>query len=295
MKFVLLSLAFVFWQQVCFSQNTILMPDSDAVWVNTYEFYETPIISNEQEPIWSEVFNYCVSGLDTNISGQLYNQIHHCGSDYKGAFRQFDDAVYFIPRDSTQEYLLYDFGVAVGDSLYDVYRESPLGWSIDPFDLEVVSVDTQFVYGRQRKVIQFFDGVWIEGVGNSQGLFWDSWTNVSGINLNLECFSYLDTSYTLGGYELSNGSCSLNVGLEEEPILENLVIFPNPTLGPVEIDLPGKTVTAVNVFNPLGRFAKQYSSNSSRVRIELPDVSGCYYLQIICSDQRSYYRKIVVQ
>lgn len=298
MKLVLSTITFLALHFLGCAQNPLVLPDSGAIWTNTYEMYETPIIGNDAEPIWSSVWYYCVNGLDTTISGQSYNQIHYCNSGYKGAFRQGNEAVYFIPKDSIHEYLLYDFGVEVGDSLYNVYRETPFGWNIEPFDLEVGAVDTQFVYGKNRKVVQFWDGLWIEGVGNRNGLFWDAWSNVSGIYLDLACFSHLDTSYTLGGYEVSNGSCSLDVGIYQgEYSHEKLTIYPNPGKGIFNLEIAGLESSrnaTIFVIDNLGRTVHTETLIGSVVRMDLSGLESGIYTCVLMDGKFIYKAEVVI-
>src|ERR1044071_9077419 len=59
------------------------------------------------------------SGNDTIIGAQLYHKVNHDAYGFIGGIRE-DLAlkkVYYYPKDSLQEYLLYDFSIQVGDTL----------------------------------------------------------------------------------------------------------------------------------------------------------------------------------
>src|SRR5438874_1187186 len=94
------------------AQSSFTFPDSNARWVDTYSVLVGPTL------VLTGVHNYCMDGSDTVINAHTYSQIHYCDSAYKGGTRTDSNRVYFIPRDSMQEYILYDFNMTAAGGIF---------------------------------------------------------------------------------------------------------------------------------------------------------------------------------
>ena len=142
MKYFLTLLILILITSVGISQENFPFPDSNAIWVNTV--YE--VVFNDTTPIPSYelryVENYCMNEQDTVINSNSYSKIFICDSAYKGAIRETNQKVYFIPKDSVQEFLLYDFSVLAGDSLFNVYMEYTYNQGGFLADIAVHQVDS---------------------------------------------------------------------------------------------------------------------------------------------------------
>lgn len=219
-------------------------PTSDATWVQYYEVMWTP----PPFPQWglASTANFCMYGSDTLIAGNNYARLDHCNAGYVGGIRSVDEAVYFYPADSTQEYLLYDFGAEVGDTLYGVYvseylATGTLGWGwpeTQLIDVVVTVKDLSSAYGGRIAMQVYYplfgmDSEWIEGIGSIYGLFTFNPLNVSKYWYGLHCMSHNGTTYWNGGYTETPGTCApLSVGLDELTAAgTNATLFPNPTTG----------------------------------------------------------------
>lgn len=183
------------------SQLNSSWPDSNATWVNAYYHVSSPY------PSLQSVDYYCMGIADTVINAVQYSQISNCLNSYRGALRDANGKVYYVPKDSVREYLLYDFTAQEDDTIRNVYME--YGWG--GFGLEelvVAQIDSILVNNSWRKRMHFYSGSseWIEGVGNTQGFLWDIYPNISNFWINLECLSVNDSSiYPTSGY----GPCDL--------------------------------------------------------------------------------------
>lgn len=223
-------------------------PSSDATWVQYFEVMVTP----PPVPIfaWMTSANLCMDGSDTLIAGNSYTQLRYCNAGYVGGIREDAGEVRFFPADSTQEYLLYDFGAAVGDTLQDIYVNEPLGtggssgWvGTQLIDVVVTSsVPDPNFGGRIHVQVQATDPLigmnseWIEGMGCIHGLFTFNPINVSEYWFGLECFSHQDTTYWNGWYTETAGVCALQyVGVDELRAPEARA-YPNPTSGAVRVE-----------------------------------------------------------
>jgi len=246
-------------------------PTNNATWVQYFEVMITP------PPIpqfaWMSTSNFCVDGTDTLITGTSYTQLRRCNADYVGGLREVDGAVYFHPADSTQEYLLYDFGAAVGDTLYDIYvnellatgSEGWMGWRL--VDVVVTASAPNPNYGG-RIAVQVhaidesidLDSEWIEGMGCVFGLFTLNPLNISQYWYGLDCFSHNGTTYWNGGYNEGAGTCSpLFMSITEQQ-MDRSRAYPNPTSGTVRVEGLGpvpmvRDAVGRSVYAPITRVA----------------------------------------
>lgn len=206
------------------SQNYFPFPDSNAIWVNTVFYCASSAWNNIWECELVSVVNYCVNGEDTVINSITYTKLDTCEGGYKGAIRDNSGKVLFVPAESLNEYLLYDFTAMAGDTLDSVYFKTG---TFDEFQELIVSqVDSVQIFGEYRKRVGIEQGPgWIEGIGNEYGLFRESWINISGIVPLLYCMSDNDTKlYPIEG----PGNCTLDVGLHENESTIAIDIYPNP-------------------------------------------------------------------
>src|SRR5436190_2222369 len=105
-----------------FAQQPLPFPDSAAKWINTVWLVQP--FPPPATHIFSSAQSYCADGVDTVINALTYTQLHYCGGAYKGAFRDDAGTVYYVPADSTSEFLLYDFTLQVGETAQNVYFET---------------------------------------------------------------------------------------------------------------------------------------------------------------------------
>jgi Secretion system C-terminal sorting domain len=270
------------------SQGFIAFPDSGAIWVNTISYVEfVPIIHCEL----ASTFNYCVDGEDTIINANTYSVVKICDQNiYVGAWRDINGIVYYVPPDSTSEYVLYDFTVEAGDTIPEVWIGSWPGGVYQ--NLSVDQIDSTLIWGTYRKVIYVGQGdyFWIEGIGCTQGLFMDPWVNISGVCFDLYCMSENDT--TLYPYENLN-SCYLGVEIEELNDFD-FSLYPNPSSdGRFTIESKSKSENLFyKIFTPNGKVVQEGKLETDQ--IDLGIISGIYFIQV--SDGHGLVtRRIIVE
>ena len=125
-------------------------------------------------------------GTDTVIDGELGQTLYREGV-YQGTFITKGESVWFKPskeliwwynneEEEIPPFLLYDFSLQVGDTIYYSYQ-GLLGYThekTEEYDHCLVVKATHKVYGR--KVIDFDDGEqWIEGIGSIREPFLERW------------------------------------------------------------------------------------------------------------------------
>ena len=110
------------------SQEYLYLPDTNSKWINTYSIFEW---NPYPHFVITDFVHYCTPEIDTTINGFSYFKIDTCNGGYKGAIRNDQGKVWFIPKDSSSEFLLYDFTVGPGDTISNVYIED--FWVITSF------------------------------------------------------------------------------------------------------------------------------------------------------------------
>ncbi|HPF91096.1 MAG TPA: T9SS type A sorting domain-containing protein [Flavobacteriales bacterium] len=226
---------------VASAQTDLSFPDSAAAWTNAFYYYPPP----PPGPELTGLTSYCAGGQDTLISGMDYKKIDTCGGGYKGAIRVLDEQVYFVPKDSLQEFLLYDFSLVYGDTAYNVYLEDHYGGAYVT-DVRIYS-DADWLGTQGRRAFDTSESVWIQGIGSYTGLFMNSGANVSNYLIELYCMSHLDS--TIYGYP----GCPVFLGMDDEQQRPQLSFHPNPTTGRLIVRATTLDLSAVRVYSALGR------------------------------------------
>jgi hypothetical protein len=289
----------LFFVPALFSQDYKPFPDSGAAWV-VHEFFN----DGGGPPDWpydqylSVISNYCVNGEDTLISANTYTKINICNGPYHGAIRDNGGQVFFVPKDSVNEFLLFDFTVQEGDTI-PVSSFYHLMWNTD---IVVDQVDSVLVNGYYRTVVWVagWGDAWTEGIGSSIGLFLPPQynNNVSGAWAGTACFSHNDTLYNTSGSPMINGfgTCELNYVGQPETLKPTAVsVFPNPTGGPVTITIPNLSSDAViTIADASGRqIYPPVLRSGYTVQIDLADYATGFYVIRIMQDERFETLKII--
>ncbi len=146
-----------------FPQTNLEFPDSNALWILGIIYEDNP-----NNPTYSvQSYQY---GEDSMVNGISYHKLFSdYGYDifYKGLLRKDSaERILFVPADSTEEFLLYDFSAEVGDTL-QVWSSSLYCYGIN----EVVVTLTDTVVDGGIELYQVYLGYskWIKGVGSSEG------------------------------------------------------------------------------------------------------------------------------
>jgi hypothetical protein len=246
--------------------------------------------------VQQETRNYNVNG-DTIINALTYKQIYKKGegtynwmgsppAGCSGSYWYIDTVPsWFLRSDGKQmylrqpndasEYLLYDFDLAIGDTL-------PVTFNNYQSDVYVTGADSIYTpYGYRKRfelagntVAQYL----IEGVGSSNGLI-EPVSLVFECGNSLLCFSLNDTSY----YPVAGPSCNLTVGISSPENNSIISIAPNPFSTHTMINT-GNTFNnaTITVFNSTGQVVKEFKNFSGLqytfYREKLPE--GLYFVRI---------------
>ena len=240
---------------------------------------------------------YKIEG-DTLLDGVSYKVMYATrnenltGWNLWGFIRETEDGQVFSRRPSTSdEQLLYDFSMEVGDTIcmcdYGFYECC----------MVVIEKGETIVNGepRQQIVLEYPWGngegeVWIEGIGSLYGIIDSGSLFLTGGSTNLLCY-YEDGDLiwhnTMPGFDMYY---IINPdGIEEDETSSVVSVFPNPSKG--EITIEGVEIAEIKVYNGLGQMVKTFQGSNE---INLSGLAeGIYLLRIMDAYGGNHVARVV--
>jgi hypothetical protein len=272
----------------CFGQQQpILRFEDNPVWGIRYGNYQGPepiyvgFLHSYSDTIW--ICNHRYDVVDMNEFGyQVTGYVRSLGQ--KTYLRVSADC-------ADREYLLYDFSLNIGDSVF-VGGENLFDGIEDSTLIVVTSVDTVVYSGVARKTIGLWGGYgqWIEGIGSNRHPFYPLGHLHGGSELDAEVLC-LDS---LGNNLLESGCDSTILYLDiKQETLPKLAVYPNPSRGSVQIsfhDFFGGELTLLRVFSLLGDLVFEEKVRDGIEQLNLP--VGIYLITVFT--ERDFTSKKVV-
>lgn len=253
-----------------------LLPDSNAIWsVSNIKFVvEGDTIINSK--------NYKKYYFQYETNNFIFNKVN---ARYISALREENKEIYIIPKDSTNELLLYKFDINIGDTITHWSYSPFLSYSqynINQYKSVVESVDSLQIDNIYRKRYKLnnnnslpttYTEYWIEGIGSNVGLFFPGYYNhlfPDGPLHKLVCFSLNQTI-------IYNPNPGLNcfdlswIGIEklnQEPEID-LSTSPNPFHDYCLININGKFNSknkySIYLYSITGKFVKKIKINGNEI------------------------------
>lgn len=262
------------------AQVTVPIPDSNAIWSVYQQKY--------------------IAGGDTSINNLTYTKIYYSSDSLANphtwqllAFIREDSMkVYGMPKDSTKEYLLYDWGLEVGDTARVHFLITPyiqFATQVGSVKIQVMDVDSVSLGGQIRKQYQsapvgytaFNDEYWIEGIGSTYGLLTPSlqWFGASEYPIpKLVCFS---ENELLIYDDPDEEGCFVKdpyLGTGEEQAMSRFTLYPSPSSTTWHIESTFK-FKKVEVFDATGRRVEvPIHSDGSFCKIDIHTLPAGIYL-----------------
>jgi hypothetical protein len=184
-------------------------------------------------------YQYLIAG-DTVISDLQYHKLQRSGSfncapplqpwsGYMGAYRNDADdrRVWFVPADSTNEVLLYDFNLQVGDTITGYLQMVSLFEESISTITSIDSIEIGMGYRKRWNYTSTYTvhpGSIIEGIGGEYGPL-ESLMAMMDFNGSLLCHKHNDEVL----YQLQFASCDLATEITTNEI-HSFSIFPNPVI-----------------------------------------------------------------
>ncbi len=271
------------------AQVYVQMPVENAIWSEYYLVYDN--INPQIYPY------YIIENGDTMINNLTYHKIvmsndtviDFSEDSYTGCFREdINEAVYFLPKDSINEVLMYDFSKQVGDTV--IIPASPL-WKYETLTLIIYKIDSVEIQGNFRKVIHFTEWItselcWIEGIGSNMGLLYNFYSYGIGEGPELNCLT-LDDIFIYQNPESWLSDCFVFTEVEDQKYIESeMEIFPNPATSFITIKInEGIPIEEAIIYNHLGQKALEAKPVNNTV-----DVSGLkpgiYFIEVATKEWR---------
>ena len=282
------------------SQTYFPLPTSNAQWNCSYA---QGWFSGPNSGVDGYEMSYIITG-DTLIGGITYSKLNKSvnytvneyysgvhfysstyeGISYAGCFRNdsINQRVYYMPVDSSNEKLLYDFSLQVGDTVGDWWNSdyNPLMYTII-----VESEDSILVNGTYRRRLKLTEtandpGYLIEGIGSTFGLL-NPLAYFENIG-SLDCFSVNGQTLFPDG----SSPCMLVDQINDLTPSSTFSIHPNPAKEFIYLNVPVKTTpSSYEITDCTGKIIQTgrvliQSENEQSINISnLP--AGFYFLSVI--------------
>jgi len=225
MKKIILALLMLFIGFFLQAQTSNTIVNTGCLW---------SIVSTLDSPPFSFSSYYIKFYGDSTINSITYKKVMksndslHTNWTFEGLIREANNKTYFRFPDSTNEGLVYDFSVSVGDTL-TINAPRNMGLLVS-----VTSIDSVNINGLKRKRIKlaYYPSTlnvdtWIEQIGSLGGIL-NSCADLSGLHESLLCYYednnciYKNSSYQECFYR--PGSLNGITIQKNEP----LIVYPNP-------------------------------------------------------------------
>jgi len=290
---------FALIQLSTYSQHYIPLPDSDAYWRVDWTLATCPYGGSYAR------YQYFSRG-DTIISALHYTKLYRSGicneccqapyspqDGYLGSYRQDTIAkrVFYTPNGQTQEQLLYDFSLKVGDTIKG-FLCSMMGGQV------ISSIDSILLDSIYHRRLNWGVGIgtlnFIEGIGSAQG-FLEPIINFDPPGW-LICLSVSGKSVYYQNFQLD--SCELiNSVNPNNEIPFNLKISPNPfsSIVSFEFNKPNVQEFQIEIYNTGGEQIKHCDIKGNYFKFDLSYYcDGIYFYRIfIPSLNRLFTGKLI--
>jgi hypothetical protein len=302
---LLMLLSLCIGTRLVFSQTYYPISDTNAVWdIVLYPDPEDPY-----PPMHENHFKYRLKG-DTLINSITYQKLIRtyintlCSIDTStetyGYMRNDIESrkVYYRYNYQTEESLLYDFSLQIGDTLKGSVFENSDEFTVSAIDSILINDNYHKRYSINLREFFMYEYL-IEGIGTTIGLiervseFWPFY--------KLRCFSengqlgYLDPWAT--ECRLETDSCYVGIGeITNGP---KVLVIPNPakTNELFSIDLSKSKqegIKTIDLYDIRGRKLVQIISPVFPLAIKSPEKAGLYFLRLSYKDGNQNMIKVVV-
>ncbi len=229
---------------------------------------------------------------DTIINNQVYKKVFKSEAEipvnwgYVGGIREEEQKVWYLSRYESEETLIYDFTLNIGDTV------TILGWE----PMVVDSITQIEINGEDRKQIYFaplvyFIEHWIEGIGSNFGILQSGSSMVVGWYTRFLCMSedgeliYMNPDYS---------SCYLVSTNIEEIHYSRIQVYPNPTKDIIHIkNSENVKIESISIIDLNGQNLLEFEKD--RNELDLSGLSSGIYLLKLTYQKGEVYRKIIIE
>jgi hypothetical protein len=198
----------------------------------------------------------------------------------------------------TQEYLIYDWNLNIGDVVYVQPEEHETGLVLDAITDTIINEVERKVFHLHYEADADLSEIWIEGMGSELGF------PFSGTRNNPISFNFLPMTTELLCYYEDGELAWDNPDYDEcvmGPIVDNpelyndnsLSVYPNPTNGPITIKHNEIDITIIEIFDALGRMI-YCDNNGIKENIDMQEFPAGIYV-IILKDNNNTKRTTFIK
>jgi hypothetical protein len=285
-KFLLFLLSFLPLFAIAQSDVYHPFPSDNGCW--RYQYFDD--IGNPT----SDFGSYSMYG-DTVIAGMNYKKISGAPSFStieSGAIRESGKIIYYRPDTSSTEFVLYNFNLNPGDTIFNPYGGTTPGFGNDT--VIVLSADSALLsdgYHRQLYLTSFCN--WIEGIGSTFYLLKPCRNLPLSGNDRISCM-YAD-SVPLYTYGFCAG-CG-TVDAKEISASAAPVTSPNPFNFQTAITFNRyQTNSTIKIMDISGKEIRTMHFTGKQLVIDKGEMPpGIYFIQITDDQKNSYNEKLVVE
>ena len=272
-----------------FSQTFLPIAVPESKWVNSYfeqvksydQYDKTKTLKTENKLVSAQEF--CIQNEDSLINEKAFLKMDDCSGNYIGSVRDYQGKLMFVPKDATNESVMYDFTALKGDVVKNVLSRQING-TYQYNDVIVTSVDSVSVAGAFRKRINYKGGSWIEGVGNKHGLFMSQSITSRGLFKDLTCKCNGDVTV----YPAKKaGACKLPFSLKNEINKVTELIKTKPSRGWFVMEFDRRVDNdELYIINSKGQMIKpNMTIRPDRIMVDLSAYKDGNYLMLLKNEK----------
>ncbi len=262
--------------------------------------------------IKNDTYNYYTKG-DTLIDSLNYVQIFRKGQGFYdwqapfqnpgclGTYINIDtQPLYFVRSEyrqiairfpgDTAEQLLFDFNLAIGDTL-------PITYNNKFRDIVVSGIDSVATPNGFMKRFALSGATWsqylIEGIGHTRG-FTEPLKAPLECSFSMNCYGLKDSAI----YPSVGASCTIAIGIANYPSKIALSIFPNPFNKSTSFEFdPSLTNLQLKIFSIFGQeLTYNFAEPKGKITFEKGNLSsGIYFYELIHTNQVKASGKIILE
>ena len=237
---------------------------------------------------------------DTLINTKVYSIISHQGDYFvRCALRTDSLKVYarnindlkgndYMPID-TNEYVLYDYGLMVGDRIKvaNYFESAWITERIDTIEFEVREVDSVKINEKYRRRLKLFGGMndqdWIDGIGSTISPIYQAFMTEFEVGFDL-------ISYCEEGENIYGGYCKTD---DVQNFTNPFKLSYNAKDKMLNINTVDNQLLIVKIINSMGRQVHS-STEHDNTQLDLSHLSKGYYIVCLRSGSSSYNQKIII-
>ena len=240
-------------------------------------------------------------------AGNIY-KIMYCDSDdifdmIYGIYREENGKIYMRELNSwgnpTEEYLLYDWNVNIGEVVYIQHGDIETGLVLDAVTDTTINEEKRQVFYLHYETDSNLTETWIEGMGSELGFPFCGTKNNP-----VSPFYYLMTTDMLCYYE--NGVLSWDNPEYDNCVIDywvdvpefkghtDIIVYPNPTKGNITIKHPIHSETIIAIYDTFGRNVYRDTMRSNEQKIDMSRLpNGLYivFIQDLDSTKHTFFLK----